>query len=59
MDRTTKLLLLLIAGGLWANAWPHLIGRASAQQGDVCLNVGDCLQTLMAERRRPHRKYGG
>lgn len=31
MDRTTKFLLGTIAAGLWANALPHLTGRASAQ----------------------------
>jgi hypothetical protein len=46
MDRTTKILLALIAGGLWANALPHLLGRANAQQGDVCLGVGDCLTSI-------------
>jgi hypothetical protein len=46
VDRTTKFLLLLIGGGLWANAWPHLTGRASAQQSDICLNVGDCLASI-------------
>jgi hypothetical protein len=47
MDRTTKILLALIAGGLWANAWPHLTGRASAQNsGDICVNALDCLQAI-------------
>jgi hypothetical protein len=46
MDRTTKILLAMIAGGLWANAWPHLTSRASAQQGDVCLGANDCLQSI-------------
>jgi hypothetical protein len=48
MDRTTKILLAVIASGLWANALPLLAGgRASAQAtGDVCLNAGDCLQAI-------------
>jgi hypothetical protein len=50
MDRTTKALLALIAGGLWANAvGPHIAGQASAQshpQGDVCLTAGECLQSI-------------
>ena len=49
VDRTTKFLLALIAAGLWANALPHLTGRASAQsgvQGDICLTSGDCLQSI-------------
>jgi hypothetical protein len=42
MDKTTKALLALIAGGLWANAWPHFAGRANAQ--DVAWLAGsDCL----------------
>jgi hypothetical protein len=47
MDGTTKILLALIAGGLWANAWPHLTGRASAQDaGDICISELDCLRAI-------------
>jgi hypothetical protein len=51
MDRTTKVLLALIAAGLWANALPHLTGQVSAQsrtQSDTCLTPGDCLESINA-----------
>jgi hypothetical protein len=49
VDKTTKLLLLLIAAGLWVNALPNLAGRASAQshaQSDVCLGTNECLASI-------------
>ena len=30
-DRTTKVMLALIAAGLWLNALPHLVGTATAE----------------------------
>jgi hypothetical protein len=46
MDKTTKILLALIAAGLWANAWPQITRQAGAQQGDVCIGAGDCLTSI-------------
>jgi hypothetical protein len=47
-DRTVKVLLALIAAGLWANALMPLVKPtpAYAQFGDPMLNVADSLQSI-------------
>jgi hypothetical protein len=47
-DKTTKIILVIIALGLWANAIPHLVHSAAAQPdySDLLVRMNDNLSNI-------------